>query len=124
MSVDRQPWPDDGTPTRLLSAAVFLGPLAALGDLQIAYMLVAPSCEAGTTLPLHLVHLAMLAVAVGGGASGWIALRAVGAGRPHGDAGRHARTRFLAVLGMLLSALFAFVVVAQWLGDFVLSPCQ
>lgn len=124
MTVDRRPWPDDGTPTGLLSAAVFLGPAAALGDLQIAYMLVAPACEAGTTLPLHLVHAAMLAVAIAGGASGWLALRLVGPGRPHGDAGRAARSRFLALLGMLLSALFALVVVAQWLGDFVLSPCQ
>lgn len=124
MSVDSRPWPDDGTPTGLLAAAVFLGPIATAGDLQIAYMLVAPMCEAGTNLPLHAVHAAMLVVAVAGVACGRLAWRRAGSGPPHSDAGRAARSRFLAVLGMLMSALFAAVIVAQWLSDFVLSPCQ
>jgi hypothetical protein len=124
MSVDVHPRPRDGTPTGRLALALFLGPAAALADLQMAYMLVAPSCEAGSRLPLHLVHAAMFAVALAGLACGLVVWRRSGAGALHTDGGRLARTRFLAVLGILLSALFAVVVVAQWVGDFVLSPCQ
>jgi hypothetical protein len=124
MSVDVRPQPRDGSPTGLLALAVFLGPAAALADLQVAYMLVAPSCESGSTLPLHLVHAVMFAVALAGVGCGWVALHRAGAGELHTDAGRPARSRFLAVVGMLLSALFAAVVVAQSVGDFVLSPCQ
>lgn len=124
MSVDAHPWPKDGTPIFRLRAGIFLGPLAALGDLQIAYMLVSPMCEAGTTLPLHLVHAVMLLIALGGVLCGWSAWRWAGGGRPHSDAGRAARTRFLGLLGVMMSGLFALVVVAQWVGDFVLSPCQ
>ena len=124
MTVDLRPRPDDGTPTALLALALFLGPAAALADLQVAYMLVAPSCEAGNNLPLHLVHAIMLAAAAVGVGCGVAAWRRSGSGELHTDAGRTARTRFLAVLGILLSGLFAAVVVAQWLGDFVLSPCQ
>jgi hypothetical protein len=124
MSVDAHAYPRDGTPTRLLAAGIFLGPTAFIGDLQIAYMLVPPSCEAGTNLPLHAVHALMLLVALGGALAGWLALRRAGGGRPHSDAGRLSRSRFLAVLGVLLSALFAAVVLGQWLSDFFLSPCQ
>lgn len=124
MTVDTHPYPADGTPTRLLAAAIFLGPIAMLGDLQIAYMLVEPMCEAGTNLPLHAVHAATFLVALGGGLCGWIAWKRVGTGRPHSDAGRIARSRFLALVGMLMSALFAAVILGQWMTDFVLSPCQ
>lgn len=124
MSVDVHPFPRDGTPIGLLAAANLLPPLAALGDLQVAYMLVAPSCEAGTNLPLHLVHAVMLALALGGGLCGWVAWRRVGIDRPHSDAGRASRSRFFALVGMLSTLLFVLVIVAQWLADFALSPCQ
>jgi hypothetical protein len=33
-------------------------------------------------------------------------------------------TRFMAGLGFLTSALFALVILAQWIPSFMLSPCQ
>lgn len=124
MAVDTRPFPDDGTPIGRVVAANLIPPAAALGDLQIAYMLVAPSCEAGTNVWLHVVHAAMLALAIAGGVLGWLSLRAVGQGQLHSDAGRVARTRFLAVVGMLSAGLLSLLIVAQWMSDFVLSPCQ
>lgn len=124
MSVDVHPYPRDGTPIRLLVAGLFLGPLAALGDLQIAYLLVDYACAAGTTAPLHAVHVVMVLTGLAGVWCGWLAHRKAGGGAPHSDAGRLARTRFLGLVGMLLSGLLTLVVVGQWLADFVLSPCQ
>ena len=124
MSVDVHPFPRDGTPIGLLASANLLPPLAALGDLQVAYMLVTPSCEAGTSLPLHAVHAVMFSLALIGGLCGWVAWRRVGTDGPHSDAGRVARTRFLAIVGMLSTILFTLVIIAQWIADFVLSPCQ
>ena len=108
---------------RALWAGVLLAPLAFLLNLQIVYTLVTLDC--GRVTPwLHVSELAMLALAVGGGGLAWREWRRAGEERAGDEGGPLARSRFLAVLGMLTSALFVLAILAQWLPILVLGPCR
>jgi hypothetical protein len=73
---------------------------------------------------LHLTALGTLALALGGGGLAWRDWRSTGGG-PAGDGeGAIPRTRFVTVLGMMTSALFALIIVAQWIPTFILGPCR
>ena len=82
-------------------SAIVLGSVAALGALTASYGLVYPARAHGSKLPLGL---ALLAGALSACLAGWLALAA------HRRATRESE-RFLALLGMILSAFFLFVIV-------------
>lgn len=95
---------------RALWTGLLLAPAAWLTSLQLGYMLVRPSCAAGTLLWQHVLHAGFLVVALGGLVVAWRA--------------RQAERDFLATLGILVSALFVMVLVAQWIPTFLIHPCQ
>jgi hypothetical protein len=108
----------------VLWTGVLLAPLAFLANLEVAYALVTASCDRGDHLLLHLTHLASLLLVLGGAWAAWSTWRAESAEEPGQGGGAVGRTRFMAGLGLLLSAMFALVIVAQWIPGFLLSPCQ
>jgi hypothetical protein len=114
----------DGTRIGALWTAVLLGPLAALAGLEIAYILADRACTTGDMVPVHLTWLASLLAALLGGALGWREWRRWGGGHAGEDGGREGRSRFLAVLGMLVSALAALAIAAQWSANLFFHPCQ
>ena len=95
---------------RMLWTGLLLAPAAWLTSLQLGYMLVRPDCVAGTLLRQHVVHAGFLVIALGGLLVAWRA--------------RQAERDFLSTLGVLVSALFVLVLVAQWIPTFLLHPCQ
>lgn len=106
-----------------LWAGVLAAPTAFLLNLQVGYLLATVECRSATPW-LHLSSLLMLLLALGGGALAWRDWRRSGGEWP-GDGGSVvARSRFLSVLGMLGSALFALVILAQWLPVLFLGPCR
>ncbi|HWS90259.1 MAG TPA: hypothetical protein VN282_25035 [Pyrinomonadaceae bacterium] len=107
-----------------LWAGILAGPLAALVQLQANYALVLWVCGTGRAWSLHAVSAAALAVAVGAGLLSRRNWRRAGADWDDGGAGVLPRSRFMAAVGMLLSAHSALVVVAQWIAVFVYSACQ
>jgi hypothetical protein len=107
---------------RALVAAYLLPPLAALLQLQVAYMSVPHACRHGTTA-LHVESALALLVGSSGVLAGWRVRRAAGGGWDAKDADPAARTRFLATVGMLLGVLFVLVSVAMWLPILFLDPC-
>ena len=107
-----------------LWTGVLLAPLAWLANLELAYLLVHPSCSRDATLPVHAVHAVCLLLALAGGLTAWRTWRTAGGRWPADEGGPVARTRFLAGLGLAVSALFALVIVAQWIPSFVLDACQ
>ncbi|MFP5260606.1 MAG: hypothetical protein ACLGJB_01720 [Blastocatellia bacterium] len=111
---------------RLLNlwAGLFAAPVAWLVELQLHYMLVPWACSTGRHFVLHLITVAALLVAVVGGVLAWQGWRQSGPGWPDGSGGPAPRSRFMAVTGLLLSALFFFVILAQGIPIFVLNPCQ
>jgi hypothetical protein len=103
---------------------VLAGPLAALTQLQANYALVLWVCGSAQAWALHAVSLLALLACVAAGALAWRNWRRAGALWEDGGAGALPRSRFMSVVGMLVSAHSALVVVAQWVAVFVYSPCQ
>ena len=114
----------EGAGPGALWAGILAGPMAALVQLQANYALVLWVCGTGRAWALHAVSLAALLVAVGAGLLSWRNWQRAGADWDDEGAGVLPRSRFMAAVGMLVSAHSALVVVAQWVAVFVYSACQ
>ena len=103
---------------------ILAGPLAFLLNLQLSYMLVQPVCVTAHRLVLHLVPVGALLLTVSGGVSAWRNWQRTGRAESSKAAGVLPCSRFMAGVGLLTSGLFILVIVAQWLPNFILTPCQ
>lgn len=124
MTIDTRTKADDGTRIGALWGAIVVGPLAFLAALETGYVLVERACTTGQMLPVHLSFLAWLLVALGGGLLGWGEWRRGGARPASEQGGPEGRSRFLALIGVLISAFAALLIVALWSANLVLHPCQ
>jgi hypothetical protein len=107
-----------------LWTGILAGPVAWAFNLEINYALVKWACAAGSERPFALVTGAALAVTAGGGAVSWMALRYTRADVPE-DGGRpRQRARFMAILGLASSALFALTIAAAAIPWWVLDACH
>jgi hypothetical protein len=97
---------------------------SALAGLEIAYILTDRACVTGQVLPVHLAWLTSLAVAVAGGLIGRREWQRWGGMHAGEEDGREGRSRFLALLGMLVSAEAALAIAAQWSATLFFHPCQ
>lgn len=124
MTADVEPRPRDGTPF-VWEWVVNIGPpFLVLADLQVGYMLVSRNCLGNDALSNHLVHgLFLLATLLLIGKA-WLLRRAAGPEWPGTASDLRSRSRFLSALGILIGALSALVIAAQWIPVFVLHPCQ
>jgi hypothetical protein len=104
--------------------SILAGPLAFLLNLQLSYMLVQPVCVTAHSIVLHLVPVGALLLTVSGGVSAWRNWRRTRQAESSKAGGVLPRSRFMAGVGLLTSGLFIIVIVAQWLPDFMLTPCQ
>jgi hypothetical protein len=107
-----------------LWVGLLAGPLAALIQLEVNYALVPWVCNSKQTWTLHLVSLIALMVATAAGTlafvnSLWLCVRFDDDG-----AGSIPRSRLMAAVGVLMSALTSLVIIAQWLPVFLYGPCQ
>ena len=114
----------DGTRIGALWTANLLGPLATLVGLEIAYIFADRACTTGDMLPVHLTWIGSLLAALLAAGLGWREWHRWGGGHAGDDGGLAGRSRFLAILGMLLSAMAALVILAQWSAAFIFHPCQ
>jgi uncharacterized membrane protein YidH (DUF202 family) len=114
----------EGAGPGLLWLSIIAPPMAALTQLQANYALVLWACGRAQTWPLHLVAFLALLVAVGCGLLARRNWQKAGADWEDGGPGPLPRSRFMAAVGMLVSAHSALVVVAQWIAVFVYNPCQ
>ena len=103
---------------------LLLAPTAFLLNLELSYLAVPATCKAGTTLLLHLIHGACLLAAVAGAGIAWRSGNGTGGSWGGEAGGPAARRRFLAGLGLTVSALFALTIAAQWIPTLSLHPCQ
>ncbi len=102
------------------------GPIAVLLDLQIKYLLVQTwACKnvVASTVALHLVSLFFLLVSLGAGVLALREWRGAGRDDPGDLGGREGRTRVNAAMGVGLSLMSAWIIVALWLPHFFISPC-
>lgn len=110
--------------TLALAAGFFLAPFAWAAQLLVNYSLTPTACVSGQTWMLHVVSLAALVTAAGGAviaSSAWKRLTSGSTveGNPY-ESGR----RFMALSGLVLSAFFVLVILAQEIPTWWLDPCQ
>jgi xanthine/uracil permease len=114
----------DGRELIVMFAAFVLPPLAFLLNLQLSYTLVLWACATGHVFVLHLISMGTLLLAASGGLIAWRDWQRSGRGWPDERAGSAPRGRFVSVIGILMSVLFSLVILAQWIPNLVLSPCE
>jgi hypothetical protein len=108
-----------------LWSGVFAGPIAWLIQFQTRYSLVPWVCATQHRFVLHLVALVFLAVALAGGVLSWGNWVRSGKQWPSDTEDESAgRKQFLALLGIMMSGIFALVIIAQIIPAFLIDPCQ
>jgi hypothetical protein len=125
MTIDTRIPVRDGTRIGALWTANLLGPAAVLLTQESGYVLSEKAaCARGLVWPLHLSFAIGLALALAAAAIGWREYRRWGeqlstpAGDPEG------RSRFMAIVGMLVSTLSALGIIAMWTATLFVHPCQ
>jgi hypothetical protein len=111
------------TRSKRLWVGILAAPLAWTVDLLLSYALVGPACQTRAPLMLNAVWVVSLLIAIGGGLICW-QVRA----QPQDPHRRNGvvqldRVDFMAEGGMLISALFAIIILLAGLANLVLSPC-
>ena len=124
MTADPSTRIDDGTDLGRQWIVNLVPPALILVDLQLGYMLVPYACRTGDSTPGHVVHLIMLLACLGLAAVAWRSWTEAGRAVPSDDGSQAGRSRFMAVLGILISVSSALVIAAQWWPSFLIHPCQ
>jgi hypothetical protein len=70
------------------------------------------------------VSLLTLLLALSGGLVAWREWKRTGREWPSEELGAIPRSRFMVALGLLASALFSLVILAQWAASFFFNPCM
>jgi hypothetical protein len=109
--------------TRGLWTGILIGPLAAMFNLGLNYVIADTTCTPGARALMHVVALGCLALTGGGFVLSWELWRSTGGGWPS-DGPEPERSRFMGLWGTLANLLFLFVVIAQWIPVLLLQPCQ
>jgi hypothetical protein len=126
------PQPDAGDPehtgaagTVSLWAGIVGAPLAWLFKLQAMYVIVPWACPVPhRMIYIHLLSLVVLALSAGAGFLSWREWVRAGRLWPSGrGASPVMRTRFLAALGMMNSAMFFLLSLGQGIAALMLNPC-
>jgi hypothetical protein len=106
-----------------LALGVLLGPIVALVNQQLIYSADMYACGRNLRGTLHIIPALALVVAAGTCVAAYLNWRAVGKGVEDEHEGIFARTRFLALLGLTISAFSALVILGQWLSIFIFPAC-
>jgi hypothetical protein len=103
---------------------LFLAPAAFFAHLQVNYVLVPWACTTGLRIWIHIVSLTALVLALAGALAGWRVHERAESDAPNDNAGAVPRMRFLGVVGLCASAIFALLLAAQLVAGIIISPCQ
>jgi hypothetical protein len=107
-----------------LALGVLLGPIVALVTQGLVYSATSWTCGRDIGATMHLIPALSVIVSVGAGVSAYSNWRAVGKGVEDERGAVATRTRFLALMGIALSAFSTLVILAMWLSIFVFAPCM
>ncbi len=99
-------------------------PLMWAAQMQTLYSLGTMACGDRARISLHLVSLLALLVAAAGAVVAWRAWRAVGPEWPPDAGDVPDRARFMAMAGIITSAGFFLLILAQAIPTFVFAICR
>jgi hypothetical protein len=106
---------------------ILCGPLAALVNEQVEYVIGAWSCgrfDVTSRYLLHAVPIALILLCVVAGLVAWSAhTHPIDASDEHATNADRSRRGFMAIMGVGLSAMGVIVLLAQWMPVWYLSPC-
>jgi hypothetical protein len=107
-----------------LWTGILAGPIVWAIVLLASYAMVKWVCQTDNHAALNLITIASLAVVLGAAAISYLALTHTRNDVPT-DGGRpRQRARFMAILGLVSSALFALQIIAGAIPHWVLDACQ
>jgi TRAP-type C4-dicarboxylate transport system permease small subunit len=108
----------------LLWVGVLMAPIVWLTQFEIRYSLVQWACARQNRLVLHLLSAVVLILIASGGFLSWRNWVREGKRSPTDEiSGPQERNLFLALLGALVSAMFALVLTAQFIAEILIDPC-
>ncbi|MFN8556440.1 MAG: hypothetical protein U0531_03510 [Dehalococcoidia bacterium] len=98
--------------------------MAWIVHLFASYLLVPMSCDYNTKLPLYAVTLVAALVTLVAGGLALTAWRRSGVRAATAIGGAGGRSGFLALVGVLISALFVALILAECVPNLYLNPCN
>jgi len=107
-----------------LWTGILAGPIAWAFDLMTSYAVVKWVCRTSNHAILPLITTVSLAVVIGAAAFSWIALRRTADDVPTDGGQPRQRARFMAILGLASSGLFALQILAGAIPHWVLDACR
>jgi len=107
-----------------LWTGILAGPAAWGLDLQTSYALVHWACASRTLWLLHSVTLVALGIVAVGVVCAWMALQHTAHDTPTDGGMPRQRARFMAILGLSVSALSILTIVAGAFPRWMLDACQ
>jgi hypothetical protein len=107
-----------------LWTGILAGPIAWAFDLMTSYAVVKWVCRTSNHAILPLITTVSLAVVIGAAAISWIALRRTADDVPTDGGQPRQRARFMAILGLASSGLFALQILAGAIPHWVLDACR
>jgi hypothetical protein len=120
---DERSWSSHSPATWVLWTGLLAAPAAWALDLTISYAVVQWTCSSQHIFVLHLITLGALAMAAGGAAASWTALQRLPEAALNDGPRPIDRGRFMALLGLLVSALFGLTMVANAVPRVMLDAC-
>lgn len=103
----------------------FLGPpIIWAARFGASYALVPFACQHDAVQLLQVITVVALVGVAWAAVVAWRAWRAAGKSRQVELGGRNARARFMALAGLLSSAIFFVAIVAEGIAIFLIDPCQ
>ena len=107
-----------------LWTGLLAGPIIWLMQFQTNYTLVPWACRSGEHFLIYIVVAVALLLVAGAGFLSWRSWQETGRDWPDEEAGVRPRSRFMAVMGLITSAFFFLVIVAQAVANLFFAPCQ
>jgi len=108
--------------------AMWIGPLlpavAWAVQMQLNYWLLRGACARASNLALRSVFLVAIVSVFIGGLGCWLAWLRLKDIWPTRHREQQERSRFLAVLSLLMAAMFLLVIIAQGVATLIFDPCQ
>lgn len=109
--------------TVLLWYGILGAPVVWLVRISAASALVPFACATGRIWAIHATTVLALALSVAGGVIAWRGWRRWEHERDNGER-PGTRSHLLALMGVLLSAMFTLAIVMEGLAPFYMDPCQ
>ena len=107
-----------------LWTGILAGPVSWAVDLETSYAIVKWTCATGNGRPFQLLTAAALAFTAAGAAVSWRALQQTRSDGPEDGVRPRQRARFMAILGLATSALFALTIAAAAIPWGILDACH